>query len=191
MPDLTLVAEKARIRAAVLALRRSAPPQARAAADAALRSVLALVVPEKRALTVAAYSPFRTEPGGPELPAAIGAAGARVLLPVRLPDKDLSWAWSDDPGAHLGVAAIRQADLVVAPAVAVDERGVRLGRGGGSYDRALARVDAGVLVVALLYDGELVPVLPAEPHDRRVGAVITPTGGFVDLPTSAGRARGG
>jgi 5-formyltetrahydrofolate cyclo-ligase len=72
--------------------------------------------------------------------------------------------------------------MVVVPAVAVDARGVRLGRGGGSYDRALARVAPDTLVVALLHDGEVVEELPYEPHDRRVDAVITPSGGLVMLP---------
>ena len=71
--------------------------------------------------------------------------------------------------------------MVVVPAVAVDRAGVRLGRGGGSYDRVLARVPPGVPVIALLYDGELCAALPAGPHDRRVTAVVTPSAGFVPL----------
>ncbi|PSK58900.1 5-formyltetrahydrofolate cyclo-ligase [Micromonospora sp. MH33] len=86
------------------------------------------------------------------------------------------------------------ADLVVVPALAVDRRGYRLGRGGGSYDRALARVPATVPTVALLHDGELVEVVPAQPHDRPVRFVITPGGGLVAVPdvargASAGRTR--
>ncbi len=53
---------------------------------------------------------------------------------------------------------------------------MRLGRGGGSYDRALARVGPAILTIALLYDGELVDTLPAEPHDQRVRAAATPSG---------------
>ena len=53
-------------------------------------------------------------------------------------------------------------------------RGVRLGRGGGSYDRALRRARG--LVVALLHEGELVDALPAEPHDVPVHAVALPAG---------------
>ena len=76
----------------------------------------------------------------------------------------------------LGVQTVAEADLVLVPALAVGADGTRLGRGGGSYDRALARVPAGVPVVALLYDGELLPAVPSEPHDRRVTAVVTPSG---------------
>ncbi|TDB95060.1 5-formyltetrahydrofolate cyclo-ligase, partial [Micromonospora fluostatini] len=100
-------------------------------------------------------------------------------------------------GPRLGVTAIAGADLVVVPALAVDRRGLRLGRGGGSYDRALARVPATVPTVALLHDGELVGSLPAQPHDRPVRAVVTPASGVIELSpgpdvgpgTSAGRTR--
>ena len=70
-------------------------------------------------------------------------------------------------GAAAGLDAVAGADVVAGPGLAVDARGTRLGRGGGSYDRALPRVPAGRPVVALLYDGELLPVVPSEPHDRR------------------------
>ncbi|MEU4427023.1 5-formyltetrahydrofolate cyclo-ligase [Actinoplanes sp. NPDC024001] len=82
-------------------------------------------------------------------------------------------------GPRLGVDAIREADLVLVPALAVGRDGTRMGRGGGSYDRALARLPTpGPLIVALLHDGEDIEVVPTDPHDRRVHAVITPTGGF-------------
>jgi 5-formyltetrahydrofolate cyclo-ligase len=138
--------------------------------------------------TVAAYVPMPGEPGGPSLPSDLAAAGVRLLLPVLLPDLDLDWAeyagalvparygLREPPGPRLGPAAIGSAALVVVPAVAVDRRGVRLGRGGGSYDRALARVPAGTMIVAALYDGELVDALPFDPHDVRVTAVATPSG---------------
>jgi 5-formyltetrahydrofolate cyclo-ligase len=61
----------------------------------------------------------------------------------------------------------------------VDERGMRLGRGGGSYDRVLARLEAASAspaLVVLLYANEVVVRVPEEPHDHPVHAVVTPEG---------------
>jgi 5-formyltetrahydrofolate cyclo-ligase len=70
---------------------------------------------------------------------------------------------------------------VIAPALAVDRGGNRLGRGGGSFDRALARVGPLIPVIALLYDDELLEHVPAEPHDRPVRAVARPGSGVTWL----------
>lgn len=196
---------KQRWRRSVLAARRSASAEVRDAADAALLRTLAEVVRGSPARTVAGYVPLAAEPGGPGLPEALVASGVLLLLPVLRDDLDLDWAAYAGPDSlartarglrepvspRLGRHAVAAADLVVVPALAVDSTGVRLGRGGGSYDRALARVPTSALVIALLYDGELVQRLPAQPHDRRVDAVITPGRGVVFLPTSAGRAADG
>ena len=165
------------------------------AAAGRVRSALVDLLARTRPAVVAGYVPFGAEPGGPELPSVIAAAlppGGRLLLPVLLPDRSLDWAvyqagapvhWRMPAGQRLGPAAIGQADLVVAPALAVDRRGVRLGRGGGSYDRALALAAPAAQVVALLHDGELLDEpLPEQPHDRRVTAAITPSDGLVPLP---------
>jgi 5-formyltetrahydrofolate cyclo-ligase len=114
---------------------------------------------------------------------------AKVLLPALLPGGDLDWVTYEgtlqpgprgllEPaGPRLGVDAVRTAQLVIVPALAVDRSGLRLGRGGGSYDRALSRLSDQV-TVALLYDDELIDSVPAEPHDRRVRAAITPAAGL-------------
>jgi 5-formyltetrahydrofolate cyclo-ligase len=85
-----------------------------------------------------------------------------------------------------GPGTVARADIVLVPALAVDARGYRLGRGGGSYDRALARVGARVPTIALLYDDELLPSLPTEPHDQRVRLVARPATGLTRLPSSGG-----
>ena len=64
----------------------------------------------------------------------------------------------------------------------MDTRGNRLGRGGGSYDRALARVGPQVPSIALLYDAELLDEVPAAPHDQRVRLVARPEQGITRLP---------
>ncbi|EEP73175.1 5-formyltetrahydrofolate cyclo-ligase [Micromonospora sp. ATCC 39149] len=182
----------------LLAHRRALSTPARARAAARVRAALTGLVRRLRPARVTGYVPVGSEPGGPELPEVLRMAlppGGELLLPVLRDDLDLDWAAYTGPGClvaagrglreptgpRLGRAAIADARLVVVPALAVDRLGRRLGRGGGSYDRALARVADGALTVALLHDGELVEHLPAEPHDRPVRAVVTPSGGLRTL----------
>ncbi|WP_281157326.1 5-formyltetrahydrofolate cyclo-ligase [Streptomyces sp. HYC2] len=158
----------------------------------------AVELPElTRARTIAAYVSVGTEPGTPPLLDALRARGTRVLLPALLPDNDLDWgaytgegslarvqhsgrmALFEPAGERLGPDAVATADVVLLPGLAVDARGMRLGRGGGSYDRVLARLEAArahPALVVLLYDTEVVGHVPAEPHDRPVQAVVTPSG---------------
>ncbi|WP_243715593.1 5-formyltetrahydrofolate cyclo-ligase [Micromonospora sp. KC207] len=211
MPDFSDGAEvaheaKRSARVDLLAHRRALPIPARAQAAARVQAALAGLVRRLRPARVTGYVPVGSEPGGPELPEVLRMAlppGGELLLPVLRDDLDLEWAAYTGPGCliaagrglreptgpRLGRAAIADARLVVVPALAVDRLGRRLGRGGGSYDRALARVADSALTVALLHDGELVEHLPAEPHDRPVRAVVTPsdglrtlTGGAVSVP---------
>ena len=144
----------------------------------------------RRAASVAAYVSVSTEPGTGPLLEQLRSLGRRVLLPVVQPDLDLDWAVYDGPeslvrarrgllepaGPRLGLEAVATADVVLTPGLAVDHRGMRLGQGGGCYDRALARVPVGTFTCTLLYDDELVDDVPAGPHDRRVAAVATPAG---------------
>jgi 5-formyltetrahydrofolate cyclo-ligase len=85
-------------------------------------------------------------------------------------------------GPRLGPTALGTADVVVVPALAVSRDGARLGRGGGYYDRALQHARPGAVLVALLFDDELLDEVPAEDHDHRVTAVVTPSGGWQALP---------
>jgi 5-formyltetrahydrofolate cyclo-ligase len=164
-------------------------------AAAVVGGVLAAWVRHHPSPLVAAYVPVGSEPGG-LLPAVLEAAGARVLLPVVLPSFDLDWAvyagrdslvparrgLLEPAGSRLGPSAVTACDLVVVPALAIDRSGNRLGRGAGCYDRVLRLVPAGVPVVALLHDGELLPSVPAEPHDVPVTAAVTPALGWCDVP---------
>ncbi|MFI8342639.1 5-formyltetrahydrofolate cyclo-ligase [Streptomyces sp. NPDC085639] len=191
------VSAKAGLRRELLAARRALSPEDCRTAATAL-AVRAFELPELAdARTVAAYVSIGTEPGTRELLDALRAAGKRVLLPLLLPDNDLNWAAYEGPGslaeaAHpgkmrlleptgpaLGPDAVTGADAVLLPGLAVDGRGMRLGRGGGSYDRVLERLEragAHPALVVLLYDDEVVARVPEEPHDHPVRAVATPSG---------------
>ena len=168
--------DKTRLRAALLATRRARPADELAGARAAVREhVLARAAGLTR---VAGYEPMRTEPGSTELLAALHERGTTVLVPVTLPDRDLDWVeWTPaGSGAQLGVEAIATAELVLAPALAVARDGTRLGRGAGSYDRALARCAADATLTALVFDDEVVEQLPHDEWDVPVQAAVTPSG---------------
>ena len=185
-----VAAQKVALRDQLLTVRRRRPLLEVGQDAVAIAEHLATTPEVRRAATVAAYVSIGQEPGTGPLLELLTSMGKRVVLPVLLPDNDLDWAVYDGPdalvpagrgllepvGARLGVDAVATADVVLVPALTVDRSGMRLGRGGGSYDRVLGRVPVGTLVCALLYDGEQVDRVPHDDHDRPVNAVVTPSG---------------
>lgn len=115
--------------------------------------------------------------------------GARLVLPVALGRDTPLIFRAVEPGAKLAPDAFGipspgpeaeelRPDLVIAPLVAFDRRGYRLGQGGGHYDRTIQNLkNAGaVFVLGLAYAGQEVARVPAEPHDERLDAILTETG---------------
>lgn len=164
------------------------------------------------AIAIAAYIAAPGEPEVAAIRAAVRAAGGVVLLPIPRADRTLDWAHDDGhyrpegrypievPAGEViasgagGLLAHGVRTLLV-PALAVDGSGVRLGQGGGYYDRLLAELAgltggpaegmdpappgsaAQVHVVAVVGDDELLPAgsLPSEDHDQPMAAALTPT----------------
>lgn len=167
-----------------------------AAADAIAAALLAGLGGVR---TLAAFVPDPSEPGAGRLPDALTELGARILLPV-IPTQGriLDWAvytgeleagrfgLAHPAGPRLGATAIADADADVVPALAVDRAGIRLGRGGGYYDRALVHVRSDAVLVTVVFDDERLDRLPREAHDRPVTAVVTPSGGWEELAPRAG-----
>jgi 5-formyltetrahydrofolate cyclo-ligase len=190
-----LTAQKAALRAGLLSRRRTLTDGERAGAGRQLRDAVLEAPETQMAGTVAAYVSVGSEPDTRGLIFALWKRGTYVLLPLLQPDGDLDWASYEGPdsltpGARgllepteppRGVTAITSADMIIVPALAVDRGGVRLGRGGGSYDRALARVGPAILTVALLYDGELLDQLPCGRRDVAVRAAAQPAEGISRL----------
>jgi 5-formyltetrahydrofolate cyclo-ligase len=180
--------QKASLRARLLAARARLSAEQRAEAARAIRDTLLSRPEVQMAGTIAAYYSVGAEPDTRGLVYALWKRGSYVLLPVLRADGDLDWASYEGPASLVpgprglrepgepprGVDAVARADAVLVPALAVDQAGNRLGRGGGSYDRALARVGPLIPLIALIYDGELVDHVPAEPHDVPVRAVVSP-----------------
>jgi 5-formyltetrahydrofolate cyclo-ligase len=191
-----VAADKAALRRRLLAARARLGPDQRAAAARALRDAVLELPQAQMAGTIAAYYSLASEPDTHGLIYALWKRGSYVLLPLLRPDADLDWASYEGPDSlrpgprglaepaepPRGMDAVARADLVLVPALAVDRGGVRLGRGGGSYDRALARVGPGIPTIALLYDGELLDKVPADAHDQRVRLVARPSAGITNLP---------
>lgn len=149
-----------------------------------------LTLPEMAAAeTVAAYRSLPGEPGTGPLIEELTRRGVTVLLPLLNPDLSLGWAVHEPGGGErlnwLGVSepaseplrpqSLATASVVVCPGVAGDLDGHRLGRGGGSYDRALATLDHRELRCLLLYDDEVLDAVPAQPHDQPIDVLVTPT----------------
>lgn len=179
-----------------LLTKRNNPDHPERGAIASLLRDAVLSLPEiQMAGTVAAYVSVGSEPDTRGLIYALWKRGTYVLLPLLRADDDLDWASYEGPDSlgpgprglleptepPRGVTAITSADLVIVPALAVDRGGMRLGRGGGSYDRALARVGAAIPTIALIYDDELLEEVPAGPLDQPVRMAAQPRQGITRL----------
>lgn len=183
--------DKLNLRRRILRDRSELDERTLRASSAAVRETLLDQPWAQMAGLVACYWSIGAEPSTHGLILAMWKHGATVILPVQRPDGELDWAVYDGPDSlapgpygvmepvdvRRGVDAIRTAALVLVPALAVDRvTGVRLGRGGGFYDRALTRVGPNVPTVALLHEGELMEGVPAEPHDQHVRFAALPSG---------------
>jgi 5-formyltetrahydrofolate cyclo-ligase len=170
---------------ALRALVRSQMPPPRSAAclaaSVAAQERLAASSLASGARVVGLYRALPSEIGTGALAAALTAAGKEVCYPIVVPGaRCLEFRRSSGvfvPGS-LGVeeptgppVPLEVVDLLVVPAVAVDPRGFRLGRGRGHYDATLAASSA--LSVALVFESQLVPSVPLGEHDRPVHAICT------------------
>ena len=195
--------DKATWRRGIRAARRALPQPERDALAAQLVPRVLQVLQQRgldpvneagEARSIAAYFSSPDEPDTSTLLQTLVARGYRVYLPVCEPEYRLSWTrW--EPGTALapsprapvtepvgprhGTELFDQIELMFIPALAVDAAGMRLGQGGGYYDRFLPGLDGrGTRIAALVYDDEFVEAgsFEVDPHDRPVGLVITPSG---------------
>ncbi len=142
----------------------------------------------REATVVAAFVSLGDEIDTRPLIEALTARGCSVLLPVLSADSSLLWreyAGHDalvagrlgllEPPAGSSVpATLGAAQVVVVPGVCYDAAGRRLGRGGGSYDRALHTLAPDVTRIGIALDSEIVEQVPVDAHDENVHIVVTP-----------------
>lgn len=187
---------KQQLRARILTARRRRPGPVREAAARSLREHL-----QRRLATigegdVAAFLPLATEP--PLLPALehADALGHRVWVPVVEDGRGMSWCrWrpgatltrgslpglSEPAGPRHGLEIFRAVRLLVVPAVALGRDGVRLGFGGGYYDRFLAELQQHTSLpetLACVFHDEILPAgtVPRDAHDALMTTALTESG---------------
>jgi 5-formyltetrahydrofolate cyclo-ligase len=196
MVDQELLTAKKSLRKAVLSARKQLAPETLELRAQRFGEQLEDFAVIHGAATVTAYASVGEEPGTRVALDRLHARGIRILLPIVLPDLDLDWAeytpdeWEEGrmglvhpTSPPSGVEAIREADIVFCPGVAGNARGHRLGRGGGCYDRALARTRPGSTRCLVIYDEDVVDEIPVDDHDQRVDVIITPTR-VIEIPAA-------
>lgn len=134
---------------------------------------------------VTCYLPFGNEPDTELFIDWALDNDIEILLPVAQEDGTLQWV-NFDGDTKVGIFGFHEAtgsavmpsniDLAIIPALAVDTQGIRLGKGKGFYDRALLEFKPKPPIVAVVFDSEILPAVPAEPHDHPVDAAVTPAG---------------
>jgi 5-formyltetrahydrofolate cyclo-ligase len=183
-PPDALAERKRDIRRSVLHERDALLEEDRRARSAAITERL-MALPELRSTrTVMAFWSFGSEVDTSRLIEALHAAGKRVALP-RVDGREVAAVVyvPGDPTTATSFGAMEptsaeivrptEIDVVIAPGVAFDRNGGRIGYGGGFYDRFLRSVRADTQVIGLAFAVQLVDEVPRSEHDRLVDVVVT------------------
>ena len=180
---------KKALRGTCAASRDALAPWVRAAASARLAEIGLGFAGAPAGAMVSAYMAMGSEIDPLPLVERLARDGLRTCLPVVQPlgNPLIFRAW--EPGQPLvartwGIrepaddAPIAEPDVLLAPLLAFDRRGVRLGYGGGYYDRTLTRLRAikTVFAVGLAYDEQELADVPYGQHDQRLDWILRPAG---------------
>ncbi len=138
---------------------------------------------------VSGFWPIRSEMDIRPLMFALRAQGARLCLPAIIDRETIEFRellretelvdmgfGTVGPGPE---ADVLQPDLMLVPLAAFDNRGHRVGYGGGYYDRAIARLKAGnrnPRLIGIAFDCQRTDRVPDEQHDQPLDAILTESG---------------
>lgn len=189
--------EKRALRAELRERRQLLSESQRDALAAALTERLDQLVDSLGARSISCFLSTTTEPGTRIFVREAVRRGIRVLLPVTRADGLLDWAVATDDdeiaeglfglpeptGELLGPIAVNDVDLMIIPAAAVDRGGMRMGWGRGYFDKTIGSMEKCPPVYAVIYDSEVLDLLPREVHDQPVTGVVTPTQTLLLSPT--------
>jgi 5-formyltetrahydrofolate cyclo-ligase len=181
--------EKKRLRTRLLRLRETMDAETVRRWSRAVTETLVDLESFRRAGTVFFYLPFRNEVDTWDAIRFAWQAGKRVVVPKTDPKTKTMELYAihpdtpliegaygileppEEPGRCVIPAAV---DLAVVPGVGFDEKGYRLGYGGGYYDRFFSGAGAGMIRVGVAYPFQMVETVFPEVHDQRMHVVITP-----------------
>jgi 5-formyltetrahydrofolate cyclo-ligase len=174
---------KRELRRTLRARLRSLEPETRLEASRAATYRL-LALPElKAARTVALYAATPEEADPADALRALRERSVRVTFP-RVAGPDLEFAPVRDASelqrGHQGILEpaspsidLTEIDAMMVPGLAFDRQGMRLGRGGGHYDRTLSRLERRVLRIGFCFDFQLMEQIPHGPLDQAVNVIVT------------------
>lgn len=196
MPDAIADAKRA-LRAEIRERRQLLSEQARESAADGIQTQLNALVDELGVRSMSCFLSTTAEPGTRAFVTDAVARGIRILLPVTRTDGLLDWAVAtadgdiaegmyglpEPVGELLGPIAVNDVDLLVIPAAAVDQTGMRLGWGRGFYDKTLGSMQQCPPVYAVVYDSEVLDEVPRDVHDQPVTGIVTPTRTITLAPT--------
>jgi 5-formyltetrahydrofolate cyclo-ligase len=176
--------DKAALRRRMREARAAIPEHERARRSSQIEDRLFALSEMTSARTVLIFYSFGTEVGTRSITERARADGKRVLLPyLEGPDMEAAEVERDDELVQAWYGAREPAqrtpvdpagiDLVVAPGLAFDRTGGRLGYGGGHYDRYLGRLGQEAIRVGIGFAVQVVDAVPRTTSDERVHLVVT------------------
>jgi len=179
--------DKAELRKELLSKRDQIPLEVRMAKNRIIQERLLSLAEFKNAGGILFFASFRTEFDTTELIKTALSAGKRVVLPkVDKGKQELLLCEITDfgdlapgcmgipePSLQKKQMSINDIDLVIIPGAGFDAMGNRIGYGGGYYDRLLSGLQKDIPVIAPAYEEQIAASLPSEPHDIRVGVIVT------------------
>ncbi len=177
---------KTRLRRAALARRDAIPAVERTRASEQIRRRLVRLPPLQHAHTIFCFVSFGSEVDTLLVLHWALCRGLTTAVPLVLGPRDMAAVTITSLGdlrpGHFGIPTLPKCrphlsphtiDVALVPGSAFDTSGGRIGYGGGFYDGFLARMRPDATRIGIAFDTQIVPTVPAEPHDLRLNAVVT------------------
>jgi 5-formyltetrahydrofolate cyclo-ligase len=175
--------EKQRQRIRMRGILRDLSPELKVLQSAKIRSLLDTWTHWRAAQSACVFSPMPTEPdilnpwprGKKLIFPRVDGVSLKLHHVVAREHLEIGAFSLLEPAADLPEVE-KKADVILVPAMAFDRFGMRLGKGGGYYDRLLSQFEG--VRVGICFEEQFLPEVPSEAHDLSVHFVITSVGIF-------------